>query len=217
MSAYRSKIVNIQLYATSPLTLNFGDICRNLSEIHRILSEIKRTNRRHPLFGRCACELIMVICSSKSWQIVMNYLFRHLKLWHLSEMPWQNVVNRDLFRIDRSSYMGPCHFSLVLTSFYNYNYKILQLQLLPQLQLQLQHYNYDYNYNNYILQLVWPSYSLDSFYGRNTELGIRVVRSQWFSKQTNFFGSVQWSVRRFYLVRSSWGGKWNIFLVFLHR
>ena len=99
---------------------------------------------RHPLFGRCACELIMVICNSKSWQIVMNYLFRRLKLWHLSEMPWQNVVNRDLFRIDRSSYMGPCHFSLVLTSFYNYNYKILQLQLLPQLQLQLQHYNYDY-------------------------------------------------------------------------
>ena len=40
--------------------------------------------------------------------------------------------------------MGPCYFSLVLTSFYNYNYKILQLQLLPQLQLQLQHYNYDY-------------------------------------------------------------------------
>ena len=26
--------------AASPLTLNFGDICRNLSEIHRILSEI---------------------------------------------------------------------------------------------------------------------------------------------------------------------------------
>ena len=26
--------------ATSTLTLDFGDICRNLSEIHRILSEI---------------------------------------------------------------------------------------------------------------------------------------------------------------------------------
>ena len=30
----------------------------------------------------------------------------------------QNVINRDLFRIDRSSYMGPCHYgkSLVTTN-----------------------------------------------------------------------------------------------------
>ena len=28
--------------ATSPLTLDFGDICRNLSEIHRILSEVEQ-------------------------------------------------------------------------------------------------------------------------------------------------------------------------------
>ena len=30
----------------------------------------------------------------------------------------QNVMNRDLFRIDPSSYISPCYFSLVLTAFY---------------------------------------------------------------------------------------------------
>jgi 3-dehydroquinate dehydratase len=34
------------------------------------------------------------------------------------EIPLQNVMNRDLFRIDRSSYISPCYFSLVLTAFY---------------------------------------------------------------------------------------------------
>ena len=60
--------------------------------------------------------------ASWSWPYAVQnrdeWSFCHLKLWHLSEIPWQNVINRDLFRIDRSSYMGPCHFSPVLTAFY---------------------------------------------------------------------------------------------------
>ena len=66
------------------------------------------------------------------------------------------------------------------------------------------------------LSLVWPSYALDSFSGRNTELETKVVWrlwNRWFSKQTIFFGTMQWSVRRFCVVRTSWGGKRKIFPV----
>ena len=43
MSAYRSKIdMYSQNTVTSPLTLDVGYICRNLLEIHRILSEIEK-------------------------------------------------------------------------------------------------------------------------------------------------------------------------------
>ena len=59
-------------------------------------------------------SLNIQVCSSKSWQII----FCHLKLWHVSKIPWQNVMNRDLFRIGSSSYISPCYFSLVLTAFY---------------------------------------------------------------------------------------------------
>ena len=65
--------------AASPLTLNFGDICRYLSEIHRILSEIEET-LQESMIWKARMRVMMAICNSK---IVANRdasSFCHLKL-----------------------------------------------------------------------------------------------------------------------------------------